>query len=233
MKHLNLELERVESACKIVPSEKESFRFRTHRGTESRKPHMKRSKRSIPFVLAVMAMLRSPCGWAATVTTTADSGPGSLREAIANATPGETINFSTGDTITLTSGELLIDKDLTILGPGSGNLTIQRSLEPGTADFRILDIQFGVVTLSGLTLSNGRSDEGGGMLCEFGATVLMHDVILRDNSATSAGGGLFNNGTLALDDGAFIGNSVQAIEGDGGHGGGIANLGAILWLDRC
>ena len=44
-------------------------------------------------VLFVAALLRSSCAWAAVVTTTDDSGPGSLREAIANATPGETVSY--------------------------------------------------------------------------------------------------------------------------------------------
>lgn len=44
-----------------------------------------------------------------TVTSTADSGPGSLRAALAGAASGDTINFAVTGTITLTSGELLAD----------------------------------------------------------------------------------------------------------------------------
>src|SRR6188508_3123933 len=59
-----------------------------------------------------------------TVTNTNDSGAGSLRQAIADATPGSTINFdpnvfATPQTVTLTSGTLYIDKNLTIQGPGA------------------------------------------------------------------------------------------------------------------
>src|SRR6266487_4193902 len=122
-------------------------------------------RRSIPFVFIVMAMLRSPCGWAAIVTTTADSGPGSLRQAIASASPGETLTFAVSGLITLTSGELLITTNLTITGPGASQLTVQRSSTAGTPDFRIFDIKSrGIVTISGLTVSNGRSDFGGGVL---------------------------------------------------------------------
>src|SRR5947208_17192216 len=117
----------------------------------------KRSKRSIPFVLAVMAMLRSPCGWTAIVTTTADSGPGSLRRAIAIATPGETIIFVVSGVITLTSGELVIDREMPILGPGANHLMIQLSLAPGTPAFRILRFLFRTALLFVSTAIHQRS----------------------------------------------------------------------------
>src|SRR2546426_5872723 len=64
-----------------------------------------------------------------TVTTTSDSGPGSLRDAIlgANNCPdANIIIFAAGvtNTITLTSGELLITENLTILGPGANLLAV-------------------------------------------------------------------------------------------------------------
>src|SRR5438046_1773173 len=59
-----------------------------------------------------------------TVTNTLDSGPGSLRAAILNATPGEMINFSVVGTIVLTSGQLTINQNLTIAGPGAGSLIV-------------------------------------------------------------------------------------------------------------
>jgi hypothetical protein len=57
---------------------------------------------------------------AVTVTNTDDSGPGSLRQAISDAQLGDSIDFAltTPATITLTSGELVITKPLTIAGPG-------------------------------------------------------------------------------------------------------------------
>src|SRR5262245_45680879 len=63
------------------------------------------------------------------VTSTADSGDGSLRRAVAaaNATPGaDTIVFSPNvqGTIELTSGELNVTDDVTIAGPGANNLRV-------------------------------------------------------------------------------------------------------------
>jgi hypothetical protein len=77
------------------------------------------------LMLAVFTALPS-FGGTLTVTNTNDSGPGSLRAAIAGAFTGDTINFSLAlpATITLTSGELLINQDLTISGPGASTLVI-------------------------------------------------------------------------------------------------------------
>src|SRR6185503_17346012 len=91
------------------------------------------------FLVLSTVLLAGPLR-AATVTNTADDGPGSLRETIASAAPGDTIDFAVNGPITLTSGELVIEKDLTILGPGSGALLIQRSLDAGTPEFRILRV---------------------------------------------------------------------------------------------
>src|SRR5258705_1037201 len=72
-----------------------------------------------------------------TVTTTADNGTGSLRQALADATDGDTIQFDpalNGQTINLTTGELVIDKNIIISGPGPSLLAVSRSR---TSEFRI------------------------------------------------------------------------------------------------
>jgi hypothetical protein len=56
------------------------------------------------------------------VTSLADSGPGTLRGQIAAAAPGDTVQFVSslyGGTVNLTSGQLEINKNLTILGPAN------------------------------------------------------------------------------------------------------------------
>src|SRR5881394_449996 len=108
-------------------------------------------RNAISTLLVLTGLVLVDSGRGATVTSTADGGPGSLREAIVNAAPGTTIDFSIGGTITLTSGEILINKSLTISGPGASNLVIQRSTVIGTPDFRIFNLLSGNVTLSGLT----------------------------------------------------------------------------------
>src|SRR5215470_12252481 len=86
------------------------------------------------LVCAAVACALSTSAYAnvITVTNTQDSGPGSLRQALADANDGDTINFAVTGTIGLTSGELLADKSVTISGPGTDVLAIN-----GNATYRV------------------------------------------------------------------------------------------------
>src|SRR5437762_1187045 len=89
-----------------------------------------------------------------TVTNTNDSGPGSLRQALTIANDGDTIGFAVTGTISLTSGELVIDKNIIISGPGPGLLTVARSQQ--AADFRIFNIPPShTAEIDGLTITGG------------------------------------------------------------------------------
>lgn len=71
------------------------------------------------FFMARLAALPAAAG-TITVTSGADSGAGTLRQAIIDALPGDTVNFAAGVTVvTLTSAELVIAKSLTIGGRGA------------------------------------------------------------------------------------------------------------------
>src|SRR3954468_17302370 len=58
------------------------------------------------------------------VTSTADNGPGSLRRALAVASNDDTINLTAKGAVTLTSGELVVIKSVTIRGPGATKLSV-------------------------------------------------------------------------------------------------------------
>ena len=81
------------------------------------------------FLLGILATALPASGNILTVTSTADSGAGSLRDAILAAAPGDTIDFSLPNpsTIFLDTGSLVIANDLTISGPGSSSLKIGRA----------------------------------------------------------------------------------------------------------
>src|SRR5436190_763 len=104
------------------------------------------------FFSAALVVFTLSHAFASVVTTTVDSGPGSLRAAIANAVAGETITFAVTGAITLTSGQLMLTTDANIVGPGADRLAIQR--DPAAPAFRILHAA-ARATVSGLTIRNG------------------------------------------------------------------------------
>jgi hypothetical protein len=87
-----------------------------------------------------------------TVTSTNDSGPGTLRSALASAADGDTIDASVvSGTILLTNGELLVTNSVTIVGPGPNLLAID-----GRRGGRIFHIGLSnTVSVSSMTITNG------------------------------------------------------------------------------
>src|SRR5262249_35469442 len=158
-----------------------------------------------------------------TVLNNLDSGPGSLRAAIAAASSGDTINFANslkGQTITLTSGQLAITTNLDIEGPGANKLAVS-----GNGLGRVFDIAGGAsATLARLGNFNGSADPGDGLFNEPGASLTVIDCAFLGNVAVGAGfglgGGILNEGSATVSGSTFTGN--QAIGGDGGVGAGGA-----------
>jgi len=143
--------------------------------------HMRFSNLAVAPVRVVLlfaaALLIAPCAEALTllVYNNADSGAGSLRQAISDNNAlggGNTIiisNVVTG-TITLTGGQLLISKNLALIGPGANVLAVS-----GNNANRVFYItNNATVSISGLTVSGGSVPSGG-------------------TYPTDAGGGIFND----------------------------------------
>jgi len=172
------------------------------------------------------------------VTNTNDSGPGSLRDALAAANDGDMIDATgVSGTILLTSGELQVTHNVTINGPGAANLAVN-----GNDAFVVFHNFASNATISGFTITNGN---GGGIVNRGGLTVsdssvvsnaggggINNDAVNRSttltitnstvsgNSATSSDGGIFTEGfdgdaTLTVSNSSISGNSANA------NGGGI------------
>ena len=163
-----------------------------------------------------------------TVVNTDDSGPGSLRQAIADANDGDTIDFDPslkGQTITLTSAELAIDKNITISGPGSNSLTVRPS--PGSF-FRVFNVMPShSITIHGLTISFGYAGfaQGGGIYLDEHVTATIADCVLTNNYTGDIGGAIFIDGysggaMLIVLNSTIMGNTAGTMD-NGGSGAGI------------
>jgi hypothetical protein len=154
-----------------------------------------------------------------TVTNTNDSGPGSLRQALADVNDGDTINFAVTRTIILTSGELLVDKSVIISGPGIASLAVD-----GNTTSRVFHIGPGkTVAISGLTLTNGSAgfENGGGILNDH-AILTMDSCAVQNSGNFNSGGGIYNDGSGSSSSVIILNSTVS---GNYAHsaGGGIYN----------
>jgi len=160
-----------------------------------------------------------------------DGGAGSLRQAIFDASSGDTINFAAGVNLiqlASTSDELFINKNLTVEGPGADKLAVR-----GTGGFfRIFHIAPASITatISGLTISFGRppnNEQGGGILNA--GTLAINNCTISGGMTqgnNGNGAGVANNGFLTITNSTISGNSTLADQGVP-YGGGVANTGTL------
>ena len=150
---------------------------------------MRRSTISAIAVLLFAATAMSAHAATISVTNTNDSGPGSLRQALANANNGDNINFAVTGTISLFNGELVIGKNVTIAGPGANQLAINASQEWGPqAIFHVVSGK--TVTISGLTIAVG------GILNDE-AVLTVSNCVLSFNTIGLLNNAAFNFGVIA------------------------------------
>ena len=165
------------------------------------------------------------------VTSTADSGAGSLRDALGNAPNGAIVNFAaglSGQTILLTNGQITLSKGVTIDGSSLAN-SVRIN---GAGLSRIFRVNAGVTAkFDSLVLTNGSApDFGGGIFCA--GTLTLNQCTVAGNSATDSygwGGGVFVEGyaRLTLNGCTFTGNRANA-------GGAVFQTGnGALIVNQC
>jgi Right handed beta helix region len=151
------------------------------------------------------------------VTNTNDSGPGSLRDALAIANDGDTIDATgVSGMILLTSGELNVDKNVTIGGPGANHLAVD-----GNGQSRLFYVNLGkTVFVSGLTITNGTN----GIYNDGGALTLSDCAVSGNSVAGIVNYSLNGSATMTVVDSTISGNSGGGIGNIGLHAGVIAAL---------
>jgi hypothetical protein len=169
------------------------------------------------------------------VTSSADSGPGSLREALTNAAAGNYIVLQ-GQTITLNTPLPQITKSLTIMGNGA-TLT-QSGFTPGNASQLLyINSTTATVRISRLHFKGGVATFGGAIY-NTGGKLTLESCIFNGNQATAdSGGAIFSTGntaSLTISGCTFVGNAtINAINVRGGaiyNGSGTLTLaGNIFW----
>ena len=160
-----------------------------------------------------------------------DSGSGSLRAAVALASSGDTIDMSgLSCTVNLVSAIVTSVDDLTITGNPNHKypyISGQNTTEP------LLHLGTGTLTLSGVTVENGKFTSGGSLNGSGGCVYSKGNVVLEDSArvkyctAQHTGNGLALGGAIySAGYTSILGNSVVS----GGHAranSGIAKGGGI------
>jgi len=152
-----------------------------------------------------------------TAHVSADTVPGSLRQAISNAPAGGNVVFApalSGATLTLGGSELTIDKNLTI---NASALSAGPTVSANNAS-RVFNITAGnAVTLDSFTVTGGNSASGAGINSQ--GTVTLNRMTIHGNTATQDGGGIrvsgsatLNNCTVARNSASLTGGGIQTVD---------------------
>lgn len=177
--------------------------------------------------------LRLSCPDEVTVTSAADGGPGSLRQALADVCRGGAVRFDpalAGQTITLAS-ELAVARDVTVDGSGAPGLRLS-----GAGQSRVMIVDAGAsATVRDLTIGDGYGYQLGGAVIVNGQ-LTAERVTVEDSSSNGelqfwqGGGGIYvgGGGSLTLRESTVRDNATT-----GSDGGGIYGFtGSLIVLER-
>lgn len=181
---------------------------------------------------ALAAPRVAPAG-SVVVQTCEDSGPGSLRAAVAAAADGDVVDLSTlgCGQIALSSGAIVIGvANLSVKGPGMAALT----LSGGDSD-RVFDhAGTGTLGVSDLTLTHGRASGDGGCVRSAGQVNLVNVTVTACAAGDAATANVSGGGIATQGDATIAGSTFDANTVDGSQrvrGGAIAAGGRFSATD--
>ena len=170
------------------------------------------------------------------ITSTADSGPGSLRQAIIDANADgaspHTLDFSSisGQTITLSSDLEPIGISMTLEGSDvtlSGNNAYSCLAVPYVEYADDVDLVVEDMTITECTGFGDKDTRGGGILGDQFGSILIDNVVLSGNTAGSGGGMRVADMDLTILNSVIENNSATD-----GIGGGVNHTGAAFVMDN-
>lgn len=166
------------------------------------------------------AAIRTPSRNATTLDVTScddDGSPGTLRDAVVNAVSGDTIDLSllTCSTVSLAAGALVTPvDDLALVGPGAAAL----SIDARGNDSTFIHAGRGTLSISGLTLVNGRYDSDlrfplGGCVYSSGNVSLVDSIVSTCEVSGIGyvyGGGIYARGKVTLTNSTISNGSAHS-----------------------
>jgi hypothetical protein len=158
-------------------------------------------RRPILFLLILLAVVPAAPAATLTVTNLNEAFAGSLRQAVTDAGPGDTITFAPGltGTIPVTSNTLFVNRPVTILGPGAAVLALS-----GGDTRQIMSVGNGELRISGLTLRNGNTNSAAAI---YNAdTLRVTRCTFSSNRCLSTASAIESNGVLQVTESTFDNN---------------------------
>lgn len=168
-----------------------------------------------------------PNAGAQDVLNTNDSGPGSLRQALADASLGATITFDTelsGETILLSS-PVVITQSVTV---DASDLSDEITISGTNTQLLTISGSAGRVILDSLTFSGGRNSSGSGAAIECSSSdFTLRDCTFSENQSRDSGGAVFFDGdAIGVENCRFENNTAGAFPGSSSAHGGAVFLGS-------
>lgn len=192
----------------------------------------------LPFVLALAGPTQAAVY---SVTNTNDSGPGSLRQIIADANAGSPPAFIL---LTNISGVIMLQTplpvitaiDTSIVGPGRNSVTVS-----GSGQAQIFNIAGdAIASISGLTIADGfTTNFGGGGILNNGTLTISNCLITRNHSSGVPGGGVFTANALTLVSSDVVSNLASGLTFAStpgqlnGFGGGLCVQAGLATVSNC